>query len=241
MHWEGYNDHFKTMMQGMLVSKENSDITFVCDDFQTIKAHKNILSASSPAFQKMFGFFQGNVMFLYMRGIKHQIMESILEFIYLGEVHFKEDWVEEFIAIARSLEIIGLNETSQYSDEFDEIVENVSCKSEPTEINDYTHIGDVTLNEVNANRTELKLEEAKQRNSSKMRRKIYEVPLQSQTNKASECKSCGKVLADTKSLIRHKKSIHDGVKYPCKYCDYQATIRQNLDRHVAAKHTSTSE
>ncbi len=123
MHWEGYNDHFKTMMQGMLVSKENSDITFVCDDFQTIKAHKNILSASSPAFQKMFGFFQGNVMFLYMRGIKHQIMESILEFIYLGEVHFKEDWVEEFIAIARSLEIIGLNETSQYSDEFDEIVE----------------------------------------------------------------------------------------------------------------------
>ena len=46
MHWEGYNDHFRTMMQGMLVSKENSDITFVCDDFQTIKAHKNILSAS---------------------------------------------------------------------------------------------------------------------------------------------------------------------------------------------------
>ena len=41
-----------------------------------------------------------------MRGIKSQILESILEFIYQSEVHFKEDWVEEFIAIARSLEII---------------------------------------------------------------------------------------------------------------------------------------
>ena len=91
MHWDGYTEHFRSMMKQMLVSKENSDITFVCDELQIVKAHKNILGASSPAFQRMFGLYQGKEMFLYMRGIKHHIMESILEFIYLGEVKFSED------------------------------------------------------------------------------------------------------------------------------------------------------
>ena len=86
-----------------------------------------------------------------MRGIKSQILESILEFLYLGEVHFKENWVEEFIAIARSLRIIGLHETSQSGDDIDGIVENVSSKSEPEEINDYTNIGEVGKTYFHAN------------------------------------------------------------------------------------------
>ena len=54
----------------------------------------------------------------------------------------------------------------------------------------------------------------------------------------SRCEICEKELSNG-AMSRHKKSIHDGVKYPCKYCDYQATISQNLDRHIKAKHTSS--
>ena len=156
MQWAGYTEHFRTMMRGMLVSKENSDVTFVCDNLQTIRSHKNILSASSPTFEKMFGYSQGNVMFLYMRGIKHNILKSILEFIYIGEVHLQEDCLEEFISVARSVEITGLNETSQLDEETqdEEIDEIVSCKSEPEAINECTNISDVTLNEVHHNKTE---------------------------------------------------------------------------------------
>ena len=131
MQWAGYTEHFRTMMRGMLVSKENSDLTFVCDDLQTIQAHKNILSASSPAFEKMFGYSQGNVMFLYMRGIKHNILKLIVEFIYVGEVYFQEDCLEEFISVARSLAITGLNETNKLDKERqdEEIYKTVSCKN----------------------------------------------------------------------------------------------------------------
>lgn len=240
-------------MRGMLVSKENSDLTFVCDDLQTIKAHKNILSASSPAFEKMFGYSQGTVMFLYMRGIKHNILESLLEFIYVGEVHFQEECLEEFISVARSLEITGLNETSNNEDRQDEeIDENVSCKNEPEDNNDCflfqegdcINISDVTLNEVNHKKTEqisteTMIKPAKMTLERMMRRQIGAMSQSKTKNASKKCKSCGKVLADFASLSRHKRSIHDGVKYPCKYCDYQATYYRNLDRHVAAKHTSS--
>ena len=241
MHWDGYTEHFRSMMKQMLASKENSDITLVCDELQTVKAHKNILSASSPAFKKMFDLHQGKGMFLYMRGIKHHIMDSILEFIYLGEVKFSEDCVEDFVEIARSLDITGLHETSQYTDQegqVDDIAEYVSCKTEPGESTDNTTIDDATLNEDDNNKTDLaKPAAAKQIPMAKIRGK-KETMSHSQTNNAHACKSCGKMFAESSSLSRHKKSIHDGVKYPCKYCDYQATIRQNLDRHVAVKHTS---
>ena len=249
MHWDGYTEHFRSMMKQMLVSKENSDITFVCDELQTVKAHKNILGASSPAFQRMFGLYQGKEMFLYMRGIKHHIMESILEFIYLGEVKFSEDCVEDFVEIARSLEITGLHETIKSNHEaeerqVDEIAKYVSCKTEQEESNenDNTSIyAGATLSEDGNNKTDLeKTAAAKQIPMAKTRGKREPISQlsHSPTNSAHTCKSCGKMFAESSSLSRHKKSIHDGVKYPCKYCEYQATIKQNLDRHVAVKHTS---
>ena len=38
------------------------------------------------------------------------------------------------------------------------------------------------------------------------------------------------------SLATHKQSNHDGVRYDCDMCDYQATIQSNLARHKQSKH-----
>ena len=36
----------------------------------------------------------------------------------------------------------------------------------------------------------------------------------------------------TVSLLKHKKSIHEGVKYPCDQCDYKATEKGQLLKHM---------
>ena len=38
------------------------------------------------------------------------------------------------------------------------------------------------------------------------------------------------------SLDRHKRSVHEGMKYPCGQCEYQATTKENLDRHKRSVH-----
>ena len=42
---------------------------------------------------------------MYLRGIQFSEMESIMQFIYLGEATFFEERMDEFLAVAKSLEI----------------------------------------------------------------------------------------------------------------------------------------
>ena len=37
-------------------------------------------------------------------------------------------------------------------------------------------------------------------------------------------------------LKKHVESIHEGVRYPCKQCEYAATQAGDLKRHVESKH-----
>ena len=227
MHWKGYNEHFKKMMKGMLVSKENSDVTLVCDELKTVPAHKNILSACSPVFKKMFGFIQGKELFLYMRGIKYHILESIMEFIYLGEVNLQEIFVEEFVNIANSLEISGLtapvddlvmNETIEEVT-IEDRVETVFCKTEPGESPDLK-------------------KEAEQKNVPKPFKANLKVK---DSFEEFKCSECGEEFKSYQSRQRHKRSVHDGIRYPCDFCDHQATFRQNLLRHVKTMHSTKDE
>ena len=43
------------------------------------------------------------------------------------------------------------------------------------------------------------------------------------------------------SLKTHVKSIHDGVKYSCEYCDYKATRKDNLQEHVKSIHDGVNK
>ena len=38
------------------------------------------------------------------------------------------------------------------------------------------------------------------------------------------------------SLRRHKKSIHEGVQYPCQICEYKSAHQSSLSDHIKSKH-----
>lgn len=42
---------------------------------------------------------------MYLRGVQYSEMESIMQFIYIGEATFYEERMDEFLAVAKSLEI----------------------------------------------------------------------------------------------------------------------------------------
>ena len=42
---------------------------------------------------------------LYMRGVDHQEMRSILQFMYLGEANIKQERTDKFLEFARDLHI----------------------------------------------------------------------------------------------------------------------------------------
>ena len=96
--WHTYSDHLKLMMQNLMESSESADVTLVCDDKARFKAHKFILNACSPVFKYMNSELpQKNDSVIYLRGVLSKELESILQFIYLGQATFYQDRMNEFL------------------------------------------------------------------------------------------------------------------------------------------------
>ena len=83
-NWTTYSDHLREMLHEMMKSNQLTDVTLVCDDKKQFKAHKIVLSACSSVFKSIINDLPQNSSVIYLRGIQHQEMESILEFMYLG-------------------------------------------------------------------------------------------------------------------------------------------------------------
>ena len=47
---------------------------------------------------------------------------------------------------------------------------------------------------------------------------------------------CGKEFTEKGHMLRNYRSKHEGIKYPCNQCDYQATQQGDLKKHIQRKH-----
>ena len=110
--WHTFEVHLKEMLQEMFMSPNFSDVTIVCDDQKKIKAHRNVLSASSPIFKNILQQHgeESKHPIIYLRGIQHSEMESIMQFVYYGQATFYQERINELLAVAKNLEIKGLSD-----------------------------------------------------------------------------------------------------------------------------------
>ena len=83
----------------MMLSDEFTDVTLVSED----KRHY------SPVFKSIINDYFTSIPVIYLRGIKSLDIESILQYVYLGEATVLEDRVNEFLDVAKSLEIKTLS------------------------------------------------------------------------------------------------------------------------------------
>ena len=104
--------NFFGKLQEIMMMDDFMDITLVCDDRTEFRAHRNILSAFSPVIRQMLQLnAKSSHPVVFLRGVKKQEMESILKFIYLGEVSFNQSRMDEFLAVADILEVRELRES----------------------------------------------------------------------------------------------------------------------------------
>ena len=211
--WHNYSDHLKNMMKEMMMNEDFSDVTLVTEDKKHIKANCNILSTCSPVFKDMLKQDRNSNPIIYLRGIQHSEMESIIQFIHLGEAKLHKDRMDEFLAVAKSLEIKELCNAKTQS--IDELVEEPFSfdPAKPIEILK----GETVISD------QIKMETPQER------QKVV-------GDGRHVCDQCHKTYSGKGELNRHKQALHQGVKYACDQCDYQATQSNNLTKHHQIKH-----
>ena len=123
--WHSYSDHLREALREMMTSTDFNDVTLVTDDKQQIRAHRNILSACSPVFKSILQIDSNSTNpVIYLRGIQHSEMESIMQFIYQGEARFYEERMSEFLTVSKNLEIKELSTGIEMKDQVESENEN---------------------------------------------------------------------------------------------------------------------
>merc|ERR1712133_111993 len=116
LNWPTYSDHLREMLHEMMKSNELTDVTLICDDKKQFRAHKVVLSACSSVFKSIINDLPQCTSVIYLRGIKHQEMKSILEFMYLGVASFYQERMNDFLNVAKNLEIKEISEEVEFDD-----------------------------------------------------------------------------------------------------------------------------
>ena len=85
-----------------------TDVTLACEDGQQVEAHKVILAATSPFFQRLLERHKHPQPLVYMKGVKIEDLCAVVDFLYFGEARIKAEDINSFLAIAKELQLRGL-------------------------------------------------------------------------------------------------------------------------------------
>ena len=209
--WHTYSDHLKTMMKELMMNEDYSDVTLVTEDRKQIKANIDILSACSPFFKDTLKKDKSFYPIMYLRNIQYSEMESIIQFIYLGEATFNEERTGEFLAVAKSLEIKEL------------------CYAK-TEINNQPNDEPLPHDPDPSTEHNVRTDDINEQAAQERIKNLVQV------DGRYNCDLCHKKYKTRSHLSQHRESVHEGVKFPCNQCDYQATQQTSLNIHIKSKH-----
>ena len=215
--WHTYSDHLKNMMKDLMMNEEYSDVTLVTEDKKQIKANISILSACSSVFKDILKKDKNSSPIMYLRGIQFSEMESIVQYIYLGEATFSQDRIEEFLSVAKSLEIKELC--------------NAVAETEKEILFD-TVISKEKVDEKTCNPYECEQCNQTYHDRSTLNRHIQSV----HQGVKYACDQCDYQARYQSGLIEHIQSRHEGVRFACDQCEYSSTQRGQLGIHIQNKH-----
>ena len=108
LKWNDYQDNVNSAFASLREENDFADVTLACEDGQQVEAHKVILAASSPFFQNLLKKNKHPHPLIYMKGIKHEILLAVVDFLYLGEANVFQESLDSFLEIAEELRLKGL-------------------------------------------------------------------------------------------------------------------------------------
>jgi len=109
LRWNDFESNISSAFKELRDDKDFFDVTLACDDEQ-LQAHKVILSACSPFFRNVLRRNPHQHPLLYLKGVKYTDLQSVLNFMYHGEVNVAQEELNSFLAVAEDLRVKGLTQ-----------------------------------------------------------------------------------------------------------------------------------
>ncbi|XP_053595588.1 sex determination protein fruitless isoform X3 [Microplitis demolitor] len=110
LRWNNFQANITSQFEALRDDEDFVDVTFACDG-RRLQAHKVVLSACSPYFKELFKTNPCKHPIIFMRDVEFEHLQSLLEFMYAGEVNISQAELPTFLRTAESLQIRGLTDS----------------------------------------------------------------------------------------------------------------------------------
>ena len=111
LRWNDFESNISVAFREIREEKDLLDCTLSCGSRQ-IQAHKLILSACSPFFRSILRQNPHQHPLLYLKGVGFSELQSVLNFMYHGEVNIAQEELNSFLSVAEELQVKGLTQTT---------------------------------------------------------------------------------------------------------------------------------
>ena len=118
LKWSKFKNNITESIHDLRGVDDFYDVTLVGDDFEQVKAHKIVLSATSEYFKKILQSIKSlNHPVLCLEGLNHSDINNVMDFIYNGQIELPQDGVEHYLAVAERLKLFGIYEPDNSNNE----------------------------------------------------------------------------------------------------------------------------
>ncbi|KAF5273650.1 hypothetical protein FQR65_LT04650 [Abscondita terminalis] len=107
LKWNNFQTTIMNAFESLQTSEDLADVTLTCEGLR-IKAHKLILSASSPYFRTIFKDNPCPHPVVILKDVLYHDLIAVLNFMYQGEALITQDKLNSFLQTAEALQVTGL-------------------------------------------------------------------------------------------------------------------------------------
>lgn len=109
LRWNDFHSSMVSSFRRLRDEEDFVDVTLACAG-ATFTAHKVVLSACSPYFRRLLKANPCQHPIVILRDVHDKDMESLLRFMYQGEVNIGQEQLKEFLRAAQLLQVRGLTD-----------------------------------------------------------------------------------------------------------------------------------
>lgn len=107
LRWNNHQTHILAAFDALLQAETLVDVTLVCAE-TSVRAHKVVLSACSPFFERIFSENPCKHPVIVLKDFNGWEVQAIVDFMYKGEISVIQEQLQSLIKAAESLQVRGL-------------------------------------------------------------------------------------------------------------------------------------